>query len=147
MDYGEVIAESSQNISVVKQGSYHVDLILFPVIESIINESDFEINGFIEEKPDYTWLYVFGALVIIGFILFLISLLIKKKKKHEIKTIKDDQKIIDYIKKHKRVTQKQLRHEFALSESYTSMLITDLEKQGRVRKIKKGRGNIVVWNE
>ncbi len=42
------------------------------------------------------------------------------------------------------LTQKELRHRLSSwSEARVSMLLTSLENQGKVQKIKKGRGNIV----
>jgi uncharacterized membrane protein len=34
-----------------------------------------------------------------------------------------------------------------MSEAKISLMLTDLESQGKIRKIKKGRGNVVVWQE
>ena len=47
-----------------------------------------------------------------------------------------------------RLTQKELRQKMHYySESKISLLITDLEDRGLIRKIKKGRGNILLLNE
>lgn len=43
-----------------------------------------------------------------------------------------------------RVTQKELRKAFPLSEGKVSLMITELEHKGVVEKIKKGRGNILI---
>lgn len=43
-----------------------------------------------------------------------------------------------------RATQKELRRHLPYSESKISMLITELEAKGAVQKIRKGRSNIIV---
>lgn len=42
-----------------------------------------------------------------------------------------------------RITQRELRKETQLSEAMVSMTLTELEKDGKIEKIKKGRGNII----
>lgn len=56
-----------------------------------------------------------------------------------------DNKVLSIIKKEKRTTQKDLRKEIPLSEAKISLIITDLESKGKIRKIKKGRGNILIF--
>ncbi|MBR9690675.1 winged helix-turn-helix transcriptional regulator, partial [Candidatus Woesearchaeota archaeon] len=72
----------------------------------------------------------------------------KKKnltKKISKKEDKDLEKIILIIKKHgKRITQKELRKEIPLSEAKISLMISELEDEGKIKRIKKGRGNIIV---
>jgi len=43
-----------------------------------------------------------------------------------------------------RTTQKELRKHIPVSEAKLSMMLTELEASGKVRKIKKGRGNLIV---
>jgi uncharacterized membrane protein len=43
-----------------------------------------------------------------------------------------------------RMTQKELRKNFDLSEAKISLMITELESLGLVKRIKKGRGNIII---
>jgi uncharacterized membrane protein len=44
-----------------------------------------------------------------------------------------------------RTTQKELRKQLPmLSESKISLMVSELEEKGRVQKLKKGRGNIIV---
>ena len=51
---------------------------------------------------------------------------------------------MSYISRHKRVTQKEITKEFGHSKAKVSLIIADLEDKGHIRKIKKGRGNILV---
>jgi len=53
--------------------------------------------------------------------------------------------IFNIIKKEKRTTQKDIRSKVPLSEAKISLVISDLEDKGMIRKIKKGRGNILIF--
>ena len=35
---------------------------------------------------------------------------------------------------------------FPDSEAKISLVLTELEAKGKIKKIKKGRGNIIIWN-
>lgn len=85
----------------------------------------------------------------------------KKKKKQEKKEDKEKsqeeliieenqygKEIIAFMKKHDgRTTQKELRKHLPLSEAKVSLLIAELEHNKRIKKIKKGRGNILILNK
>tara|TARA_Y100000310_G_scaffold268815_1_gene281665 strand:- start:2758 stop:3552 length:795 start_codon:yes stop_codon:yes gene_type:complete len=53
---------------------------------------------------------------------------------------------LDIIKKNEgRITQKKLRKEMMhLSEGKVSLILTELEHKGKIEKIKKGRGNVIL---
>ena len=54
---------------------------------------------------------------------------------------------IEIIKKNdNRMTQKDLRKELPFSEAKISLLVAQLESEGKIKKIKKGRGNILILN-
>jgi uncharacterized membrane protein len=54
-------------------------------------------------------------------------------------------KILQALKKQGgRATQKDIRKEIPLSEAKISLMIAELEHKGKVEKIKKGRGNIII---
>ncbi|PIU72321.1 hypothetical protein COS79_03525, partial [Candidatus Woesearchaeota archaeon CG06_land_8_20_14_3_00_33_13] len=56
--------------------------------------------------------------------------------------------IIKIIKDNKgRVTQKEIRKQIPLSEAKISLMITELEDKGIVKRIKKGRGNIIILSK
>jgi len=55
--------------------------------------------------------------------------------------------LMDFIRKEEgRTTQKDIRRQFPLSEAKISLMIAELEDKGLIKKIKKGRGNIIVLN-
>jgi uncharacterized membrane protein len=72
----------------------------------------------------------------------------KSRGKEERKNIElpDDLKeLYDIIlKKGGRTTQKDLRKEVIYGEAKVSLMIADLEDRGLIKKIKKGRSNIII---
>jgi uncharacterized membrane protein len=61
---------------------------------------------------------------------------------------KDLNEIMDVIRGHRgRITQKDLRGRLEYSEVKVSLLLSELEKRGLIRKFKNGRENIVVMTE
>ena len=75
--------------------------------------------------------------------------LIKKEVQEEIKIMDTDlNKILSLLKKNKgRMTQREIRKEFPLSEAKVSLMITELESMDKVKKIKKGRGNVIIFKK
>jgi uncharacterized membrane protein len=155
---GNVIASTEEVVTITKEGSYVIDLIVFPSFdEELLNDSDLVIDD-MSETPSWN-----AAIIglIIGLILILIVIMyrvtnilsrVKKSLKPEEKqqtTPKDLQQLIDLIKSNdNRVTQKELRQRLPqLSEAKISLMIADLEKRGVVEKIKKGRGNIIILKQ
>jgi uncharacterized membrane protein len=55
--------------------------------------------------------------------------------------------VLRLITQHKRITQKDIRKEVPLSEAKISLIIAELEAKGIIRKVKKGRGNIIFLNK
>lgn len=43
-----------------------------------------------------------------------------------------------------RIAQAELRKELPYSEAKVTLMLADLEDRGYIRKIKKGRGNIII---
>lgn len=126
------LTEEKINVDVI-EGNYVVDLFIFP---------DFEEKP---EKINY-WGYIIPPILILGGILLIFKF--KKHKKpeqQEEKVDEDINKIINLLKENSgRLTQKELRKHFPLSEAKISLLIAQLEKEGKLEKIKKGRGNILI---
>src|SRR3989344_6032978 len=95
------------------------------------------------ENPNILW-YIIPAIIIGILILFIFK---KRKPKIEIKEQErtDLDNLVKIIKDNGgRITQKELRKHFPLSEAKVSLMITELESKGKIEKIKKGRGNIII---
>ncbi len=79
----------------------------------------------------------------------------EEKEKEEKEEKESDDKVEDKVaetilallkKNDGRATQKELRKHLPLSEAKISLVLTELESAGKIRKIKKGRGNIIILN-
>ncbi|MDO8740832.1 MAG: hypothetical protein Q7J54_04660 [Candidatus Woesearchaeota archaeon] len=151
------VLESSavEKISVKAEGRFRLDLILFPSFEDenqLLNESITVPATF--ESPNY--LVYFLIIILVLIVLLAVFYYYKKIKKPVIKgtekTISKEEskpsdldQIIKLIKKEGgRATQKDLRRQIPLSEAKISLMIAELEDKGVVKKIKKGRGNIII---
>ncbi len=139
----------SENIKIQEQGSFILDLILFPSFEEeelLFEEAEQEVAEHEYFEKDYTLLII---IVIIGFVI-IIYLILKYKKtlknpveKPKVSDLADE--IVAFIKKKgRRTTQKDIRKQFPLSEAKISLIISELEEKNIVKRIKKGRGNIIV---
>lgn len=52
--------------------------------------------------------------------------------------------LYDYIHENNQVSQRELRKEFPMSDAKLSLIVTDLEERGLIKKIKRGRGNVLI---
>ena len=69
----------------------------------------------------------------------------KTKEEEEVESPESLDRIIRIIKENNgRVTQREIRKQIPLSEAKISLMITELEYKGSVKRIKKGRGNIII---
>ncbi len=150
-EYDEESAKES--IAIQQSGEYVLDLILFPTFaeEEFLEEADenlLEDEYFSSPVP----LYV-TVLIIIALMAVFIFIVLKYKRllKRFTEELQDNlqeadvaDKVYDFIKKEKRVTQKQIRNRFPSSEAKISLILKELEHKGKIEKIKKGRGNIIL---
>jgi len=148
---GQVTGVASENVSVQADGSYTIDLILFPSFEEeeqILKElEDITVEGVVEE--DYTLYYILIGLVVVvmGFLLVITWKVLKLKPQKEPRLPQDLEKMVGFIKRQGgRTTQKEVRKELNLSEAKISLMVSDLEDRGVARKVKKGRGNVIILN-
>ena len=160
LELGKIVSNAEEVITVPEEGDYVRDIILFPYFgeeEELLNETE-AISGITEEQPSIINYVIGAAILAIIAALVIIFLKIKKipqeikpetkieeadEKKPELP--KDLQELVDFIKSQDgRVTQKEIRKQFPLSEAKISLMIADLEQRGIIQKIKKGRGNIII---
>jgi len=151
---------AEEKIVVKDEGRFIHDITMYPSIEEeerLLNET---IEGPSDIKQDFLLFIIIGSIFVIS-ILLVVYFLKKGKKKEETSKILDETKkekediknpesldgIIKIIKENKgRITQKEIRKQIPLSEAKISLMITELEDKGIVRRIKKGRGNIIILN-
>ena len=151
---------AEESIKVTDKGTYNIDLILFPDFSEdvkLLDESDLIVETFEEPAQNYSWLYALGFLLAVVIVLGVVLHYKKKLEtsfKAEIKelhsTKKEDlesdlKELVAFIKKEGgRTTQKDIRKQFPQSEAKISLMISELEHKGKIKKIKKGRGNIIT---
>ncbi|MDD5253761.1 MAG: hypothetical protein PHG05_01480 [Candidatus Nanoarchaeia archaeon] len=137
---------ATENLEIVSEGNYVIDLFLFPSFEEenqLWNED--ESIPDLEENSS-PWIPIILFIILIGIILF--YFLRKKPKAEKKEEVKEDlEKVIQILKKHDgRTTQKELRKELLFSEAKISLMVTELESLNKVRRIKKGRTNVIILN-
>jgi len=152
-EFGEVKASAEENITIKNEGTFVIDLILFPSFEeedSILAETDFDLEtGLISEEPSQGWIIaVIGAITLLVILMRMRGKeLLTSRKKMEEDEAKELKNVLAFIKKEGgRATQKDIRKAFPQSEAKISLILTELEEDKKIRKIKKGRGNIIILN-
>ncbi|MBS3096491.1 hypothetical protein J4480_03560 [Candidatus Woesearchaeota archaeon] len=152
MQKNAVIASVQENITIKQDGSYILDLILFPDVEEGVEEINLDINENVFENRNGS---AFAVIIIVFIVLAIGAFYHIKKKKSKQKVAKEEAKqeqgdddlnqLIKIIKNEGgRATQKEIRKQIPLSEAKISLMIAELEHKGIVEKIKKGRGNIII---
>ncbi len=145
-----LVSSVTENITIKDNWVYVLDLILFPKIEEEL-ENDIEVIQIPERRFDF--LPVIILLLSVAFLIYFFKRkkAVKKEVEKEYKDIKaesDLDEVIRIIKEEGgRATQKDIRKKIPLSEAKISLMIAQLESEGKIRKIKKGRGNIIILNK
>ncbi len=144
--------ECNETVVIKKEGTYIIDLILFPNIDELYDEYNFtELNFSLapEENKNYISPHLsilFGAIIVLCIIIAFYSVKRRRMKKEELPD--DLAMILDILRKMGgRATQKELREKLGWSEAKLSLALTDLERRGLIEKYKKGRGNVVFLKE
>lgn len=158
---------ATESLTVNNEGTFVLDLVLFPDLEEedeILQDIDVEFSPAEDERPKWVLYAVIITIFVIVLLLFfkLLSYMkhhsrMKKEKRigQEKPSSAAEQEpdtaggsldvVVTILRRHEgRMTQKDLRKELPLSEAKVSLLIAELEHQGKIKKIKKGRGNILV---
>ncbi len=166
---GSLVYYDEQEIVVSEEGNFVVDLLMFPVFENISDELDAidfeEIENTISEEtlPENNndliennyFMLIFGIILIV-LIVGIIVYFVYNKKVFESKKENSDEHLDAYAeevlallrRRGNRLTQKEIRDEIKdIGEAKISLIIAELESIGKIKKIKKGRGNIIVLKE
>ncbi|MEA1893863.1 MAG: hypothetical protein U9N36_01425 [Euryarchaeota archaeon] len=186
---------AEENITIVGDGDFVLDLLMFPPIEEAylredinLSEDLFDYEELHEDEEDSTMiLYTTGILLVLAIIsaLFLWNRGKKGngkggtdwtdgKEDYGYKPLEpepevpeepgdrgelepegaesaipsDLQEVLLIIRERDgRIAQKDLRLRLNCSEAKASLMITDLEDRGLVKKVKKGRGNVIILTD
>lgn len=129
-------------------------------------EEQFFTEDVIEDSKYAIWRYILGGLILLALLIRLFWMrkkfgsLSKFRRHHKAenrKTTAEHQeeidnepgyldRVIEIIKKNDgRIHQKTLRKEMLdISESKISLILTELEHKGKIERIKKGRGKVII---
>ena len=153
-----------QPVTVTQEGNFVVDLILWPNLseeeqlynETLINGKD-DTDSIDFEENDSSRISGSYVLPIILFMLLVVAMTAyrvyrsrhhqhsqQQIQHHSLEQDSSYSQVLHLIQEHKRITQKDIRKAVPLSEAKISLIITELEEKGIVKKIKKGRGNIIL---
>ncbi|KCZ73312.1 putative membrane-associated protein/domain [Candidatus Methanoperedens nitroreducens] len=159
---------TEEEIQIDREGVFIHDLLLFPPTDTEYEYlGDINLIGDIdiksEDDPDN---YVIPVLVIL--LLCALVVLYRVKKKKTISKPAADEPVVPMMQPPEdvtrikelpedlhglydiilgmggRTTQKELRKKMAYSEAKVSLMLDDLEERGLIKKIKKGRSNIII---
>ncbi|MDP3734520.1 MAG: hypothetical protein Q8R37_04790 [Nanoarchaeota archaeon] len=164
------LIEISEEVTIIKEGIFTLDIFLLPGFsdeDQLWQDTDTAFFDEDDETP--RWAYWVTAVVIILLLFRIFRARHKygslRKFRHEAR--KEQRKTIDEIKadianepgytekvleimatNDGRISQKELRKELLpLSEAKVSLIITELEHLGKIEKIKKGRGNVLILKQ
>ena len=154
-------ATINETITITNEGIFKMDLILFPESnfgEDIINDTDFDIIDPYNDTTN-TNTYIYATIIAILILIYTYRKTLRGtiKSRHATKKIiiettknkelpKELKQIISILKKNEgRMTQKQIRKKFPFSEAKVSLMITELEELGLIKRIKTGRTNVIIF--
>ncbi len=137
---GELELYDNETVTVKGNGTYVLDLILFPRLNLNGSVPNIQLSlGKREGGFPLFWLAL--AIVPIAFILYW---KFRRREVVEEDLPEDLKEVVEIIKNEGgRITQKELRKKLGYSEAKISLMIADLERRGIIEKVKKGRGNIL----
>ncbi len=153
-----------ENITVVEEGRYVIDLVLFPRLEypqiKDINKVNFSVDE--EGGSDF---HVYALSLLAVFSVFVLILLVWRIRSRG-KGMKDERTVIEFkddkiadlpedlkevfeilVREGGRISQRELRKKLGYSEAKISLMVADLERRGVIEKVKKGRGNIIFLRD
>ncbi len=156
--HGELELYDEENVTVKGNGTYVLDLILFPYLSNISEEIpkiQVSLSGGEGNSQFPVGLVVFLVVLASVFGVWYFGRGRLRKREEVIAESKDEEEMpedlrraVEIIKKEGgRITQKELRKRLGYSEAKVSLIIADLERRGIVEKVKKGRGNIIFLKE
>lgn len=152
------VYSAEEEIIIVDKGRYVLDLLLFPDLseenELLLLGEEIEVENPYEDEErreeSFIWIYlIIGLVLLVGIAFFLMKT--KKRPKKE-KQLPEEEypkdKIYEFIKQNQgRITQRDIRKNFSISEAAVSLILTELENENKIKKIKRGKGNIIILNK
>ena len=135
-----------ENITIVSEGKYILDLILLPNLDyeeamlDSLEDSEFSEIEIEDEPKNHRIVIIIGIVALAA----IVALLFRRKKKPSAEMDPPLKRILQFIEKQGgRTTQKDIYKEFPWSESKISLMLDELESKQLIRKVKKGRSNLI----
>ena len=170
LEQGIVVQEALQSLNVEKEGTYTVDLILLPDLGDIPDEP------LPDDEPTLTWVeqLIQGPLAWLLLLAIVLAgagyTILQTKKNTKARYVKNENEASETINETpktdeiqldryalevlndlkrggNRLTQKELRSMINIGEAKVSLVVSEMETYGLIKKIKKGRGNILILTE
>jgi len=150
---GSLVLSSSAYAEIASEGDYRLDVILTPALEGEtplvdLPEPEEELAA-TDNQSQLVDAAVAIALVLIA--LLAVKLLgkgaEKKSEPGKAEAALDDEArgVLEALRENGgRMTQRELRRKMPQSEAKVSLVVSELEARGFLKKFKKGRGNILV---
>ncbi|MDI6884161.1 MAG: hypothetical protein QMD00_03360 [Hadesarchaea archaeon] len=153
-----LVYDAEENIALQAGDNLLLDLIMFPTFEENELPENHDILPDEEEAgAEFLWLGVATVLilVVVGVVVFyhrkIMGLVEKEVTAPPSRIVglpEDLKEVVEIVRgSGGRINQVELRQKLPYSEAKVSLMIADLEDRGLIRKIKKGRGNIIVLTE
>ncbi len=141
----DMVLGTDEPMIIAVEGPFRKDLILHRINETNVGIEEIYDKGILDGKVN---LVIIAALVLLVLTLVLIFFLFRKKTDEDVDDALDEnaRNILEFVRAEKRINQKDIRKYSDLSEAKISLIITELKEKGYIDKIKKGRGNIIIYN-
>jgi len=139
---------STEYILITQDGTFIFDLFLLPGLDALVFEEEtvFPDEDLLAPDTNNSASQAATRFLII-LVLFFFGYFVWNKLPQKSGVDADDlaTQVLIYIDAEGgRVTQKDLRKQFPQSEAKMSLVVSELENAGKLQKIKKGRGNILI---
>ncbi len=150
---GLVIYSQVEHIAITQEKEYIFDAILLLSLENSQVPVDQSGTNYFESMTSFAIFFSVILVLAAGWLLRTKQLvngktdlnLNEQKLPEKVVERSFEDVVIEFIKEAGgRVTQKDIRKRFPASEAKISLMLSELEHDGVVRKLKKGRGNIVL---
>ena len=168
------LAEEEDIQIVESEGKFNIDLLLFPPTDPELEYlGDINLTGNLElkgESDPTSYIILIPILIAACIAIYYLYYRSMKKKTTAVAEVSNDPITLNesttqqptvipriaelpedlhelydlLLKKGGRVTQKDLRGDMKCSEAKVSLMLDDLENRGYIKKIKKGRSNIII---
>lgn len=159
-----VIAFAEEEVVVESEGSFVLDLILYPEILDESELLDPDVLALVEEDFEETplWFMISVSVAVTLIIIVMVILIVlkgkalvemfkiaavslrKKQEPHADMPPDLQEAYILISAAGGRITQRELRKKIPLSEAKVSLMVAELVELGYVKKFRRGRGNVLV---